>query len=240
MTEKPEGEHVATEELADYFAGSLSQERELAVELHLAACNECTQQARQVYSFTALFERWTSKQPAEPALPIVLARCLEAARDRMTNQLWRERLNGWRERWGGKAEGAVRVILGAPGKATRILTDGLDNLLRPAATLRFVPEALVGVNSVRGKLDQGSVALASAPGVPRVRISASGLVGEVEIRIDDLPQTQTPPLILLIPAVGGIEVRVAELSQTPGVPYWIGRFEQIDPGDYFIVLEPMH
>lgn len=180
----------------------------------------------------------------EAYLHTVMARALEAAQERVEKQAWRERLRQWRERWAGRAEGAIRVILEAPGQAARIVTEDLEALVRPGGLWQFAPAPVPiltkGAVRVRGgKAAPPPATVALAPGTPQARVAVTGEIGEVVVRIDELPPGQTPPLVLLIPTKEGSEPKVEALEQPKGVVYLIARFENVEPGDYLVAFEPM-
>lgn len=91
MNEKPKAKHYELDELAAYFAARLPADAEDTLERHLGGCTECADQARQVYSFSLLMDRWSlHKVPAS----------VEAAIDYLANEprgsKWGDRLQVWR------------------------------------------------------------------------------------------------------------------------------------------------
>src|SRR3712207_6650011 len=115
--------HVNPDELFDYFEKRLTEDQEEKIEEHLAECTPCTQQARAALIFTSVWDRWTAHAHAEAHLRAALAEALEVAHKGAGAPTMRERLARWQEHWAGRAESAVRVVMGTPGAASRILTE---------------------------------------------------------------------------------------------------------------------
>jgi hypothetical protein len=234
--------HIQPVELADYFAGELPEEREGIIEEHFSECDECTAQARQFRVFTFMWDDWTAKAHGEVYRRAAVDRALQAAQVQAKSEEWRERLRRWREQWTGRAEAAVRVIMEAPGKAARIVTDGFEALVRPEGRWRFAlepaPVPVLGAMRVRGQEVRPLATVALALGRPQARVAISGEVGEVEVRVDGWPPGQSPPLVLLVPMKEGGEPMVKELAEEQaGV--LIARFEGVEPGDYLVAFEPI-
>src|SRR5207248_966688 len=106
-------------------------------------------------------------------------------------------------------ESAVRVIMEAPGKTSRVLTEGLEALprsggawqLAAAATPEFIRGRRVRFRSAgvgHGAVAQPAAAL--APGNPPARIAVHGRAREIVVDVAGLPAGHTSPLLLLINA----------------------------------------
>ena len=232
-----EHEHVSIEELMEYFAGDLGEESAGAIERHCAECLECTERARQVRALGALYDRWTPEAHGAAQLRAAVAQGLRAAQEREQNPAWRDRLREWLDRWGGKVEAGVRVVMEAPGKASRIVTEGLETIARPGGRWEFqlAPARILGPE---GEVS-AEPAIALAPGTPQARVAVSGETQEVVARVDDLPAGERSPLVVLVPMGRRGEAKVAEPRRAPGTGYLLARFEEVEPGEYLALFEPM-
>jgi len=232
-------EHISSEMLMDYFGGKLSEEQEAQIEGHLAECQDCTQRARQVLAFGFVWDRWTAKVHGETYWSARLATAVQEAENRVKNPSWRERLARWREQWAGRAEAAVRVIMAVSEEASRIVTEGLESLLRPGGSRQFAL-ARVPIRT-RGKVTRGTPQApmeALARGKPQIRLTISGRTREIRIRVEDLPPLKPAPLVLLIPIEEGACPLVAEPQRVAGANYLIARFKGVPPGEYIAAFEP--
>jgi hypothetical protein len=236
MTNEQTVVHPNVEELTDYFASELTPEAQDVLERHLGTCSVCSQLARHVYNSTLLLERWSST--AEPALDLlaVLRHSLTTLLEKSRASSWQNRLRRWTEDFGAQADGAVRMIVETSAKAVTVVTNGIDEVLRPEARWQFAlqPAPL----RIRGQSEHGSISIATTASKPRARVAISSEAREVEVRIDDWPSDQLPPLALLAPVGATLEPKIQELSRIPGVSYCIARFENVQPGEYLIALEP--
>ncbi len=61
MTSETMTQHITVEEIADYFEGLLPEQRESDLDMHLADCEACTDQARRWYAFSRIWNRWTAQ-----------------------------------------------------------------------------------------------------------------------------------------------------------------------------------
>lgn len=263
MTGRAHPAHVAPEELLDYFGGQLGEERGTAIAGHLASCGECRESAQQIDALSAAWDRWTAQAHGEAcgttaASPRAL---LLRALDRLmvqaeaVNQELRERFHRWRE----GSEGAVRVVLGAAGSASHILTDGLEPLLNPAATWRAFVPVPVGGPALRIRTRGGAVrtrgAIKPAPiTVETVRTRGSAIHARVSVdlaartiavSVENFPRRRTPPMALLVPVQEGLEPQFKKLqvSRSAGprsktVDLYT-EFSGVEEGAYLLSLEPI-
>jgi hypothetical protein len=237
MTEQPTGLHVGLEEFLDYFSSDALPEKQDLVEQHLAACDVCTELGRQVYASTLLIDRWSKGGGRSRLAGQILYPGLLTLIEKTSDQALVDRLRKWANVWSGRAEGALRMTIEASTKASRIVTEGMEEFLLPGARWQF---ALATAHTpVRGESDAQTVSLALAPGTPEARVAVSGESGEVEVRVDHLPSNQQAPLVILTSVAKGFEPQVKELKRAPGTLYWIARFEGLEPGEYVVALEPM-
>jgi hypothetical protein len=235
--------HYANEELTSYLAMELSEAREMEIEEHLAVCDECTARAREAHLLTSLVQQWTAHAHGEAYRRDLLARALAQLEAHEANPAWRERLRHWRERWAGRAEAAVRVVVAAPGAASRVVTEGLDALLRPGATWQFgaAPAAMPVRGVVAREAAPPPVTVALASGAAPARVAVNDAAREIVARLEALPvgaDPREPPFVALIPTTEGAEPRRQPLERRRGATYWVARFADVSAGDYMVVFEP--
>src|SRR4029077_5334579 len=118
--------HLSQEILDNYVAERLSESDELNVEEHLADCDTCTAVARSTLLVGNVWDAWTATAHGEAYLAERLAQAVDQASELAGNSNWQSRLNVWAERWAGRAEAAVRVVMEAQGSASRVITEGLE------------------------------------------------------------------------------------------------------------------
>ena len=240
MTEKSKDTHPKLDEVLDYFASALPEDAAEALEHHFAECDECTLIARRVYTSNRILDNWSARVSGfQSDSQAVLSRSLGTLLERTENTDWRNRLKTWSDKWAFKADGAVRMVIEDPRKTARIVTDGLGELLRPGARWQFALEPLGASVSVRGAQRRPTIAVAVAAGTLQARLAVTSEVGQVEVRIDDLPTGDNPPLVILAPVKGGAEPQIRELLSPRGTSDWVAVFEGLEAGDYLLVLEPM-
>jgi hypothetical protein len=244
--------HPELDEILDYFEsapGEETSEREAAeeaLERHFAECDECAAIARRVHVSRKLLDAWSlPKRGSLEASNPTLARSLANLIERTASTEWRQRLRVWADKWSGMGEGAVRMVLEGPNRAARIITDGLDDFLRTGALWKFALEPVV-LTSVRGRdaADRGkpskapNISVAVARGASSARIAITSDVGQVEVRVDDLPPDTKAPLVLLVPTTGEHAAQVMELQCPEGSSHWEAVFEHLQAGEYLVLFEP--
>jgi hypothetical protein len=232
--------HIPGELMADYTARRLSEANELDVETHLAECDECSEVARAALIVGDVWDTWTARTHGQAYLASRLSQAIWQAQHTTANAGWQVRLGSWAEEWTGRVEAAVRVVMEAPGSASRVVTEGLEALSRPGTGWQFaaVPVAM----PTRGPRARGAAAsptIALASGTPQARVAVGGARREIVVRLDALPGGRQPPLVLLVPVTEDGEPRVAMPEQQPGAPYLLARFDDVPPGEYVVAFEPL-
>jgi hypothetical protein len=229
--------HIAPEELTDYFATLLSEDREEEIEEHLADCTQCTEEARQLHAFTSIWNRWTARAHGEAYQRVLLARALQQVQARVQNPGWRRRLAQWRQDLASSAGAAIRIALKAGEDVSRIVTERLEALVSPP----LQPAPTYGTVRTRGVRTRGTSAARTTvpltPENPQARVELRGEHGEVEVCVEQLPPRQPSPLVLLIPTTTEGEPRIQELQRQENGAY-VARFEGVEPGDYLVAFEP--
>lgn len=67
MTDLNDQRHVSLDDLDEYFEGKLPNQREAEIDTHFAECLECTERARELRQFTAIWNQWTAHAHGEAA-----------------------------------------------------------------------------------------------------------------------------------------------------------------------------
>jgi hypothetical protein len=232
--------HIPGELLADYTARRLSEAEELDVEAHLAECDECSEVARAALLVGNVWDNWTAQAHGQAFLASRLSHAIRQAQHTTANAGWQVRLDTWAEEWTGRVEAAVRVVMAAPGSASRVVTEGLEALSRPGTGWQFAAVP-VGMPTrgprAQGKAPSPTVALAS--GTSQARVAVGGARREIVVRLDALPGDRQPPLVLLVSVTEDDEPRLAIPEQQPGAPYFVARFDDVPPGEYVVAFEPL-
>jgi len=245
MPDEPKWSHVNPAELVDYFDRDLSDDEEDRIELHLARCEECAQRARQAAALCNRWERWSAGSQREAYLRSVVRNALEsAAGEVILDDTWKERIHRWRSASAGLVEGVVRVTIEAVKKASRVATDGMEDLLRPGAGWRFTlqpdPVAVRGVQP--GRSSPAKIALAVCSDGSSVRVKVEDHddgTCEVVISVDQFPHGRLMPIVILASiGQGGTEKpRLLQMRrQGQGL---IARSHDLPAGEYLVAFEPL-
>jgi len=237
---------VTAEELVDYFDRRLEAEPERRLEEHLAACEDCGSLAREVYALSMKWDQWTARSHADASAAEAgsLRALLDRALGRIRGALSKEQL----ERWKGGAEGAVKVVISEAANVTRIVTEGLETLLRPAARWQFIPveASSRGVGpSARGK--PGGVTQVETPepgpGRMRARVGMDAAAGKITVSVEKYPADRNYPVVLLVPISEGAEPESGKWKSVPDpeskTVNLYAEFSRRKPGEYFIAFEPL-
>lgn len=233
-------DHLDLDTIVEYVEMALSEEQARPVELHLARCDTCTELARDAQELSSLWDGWTARTHAEAALSALMSSAVEqAVATTAGTPAMQARLARWAERWSGGVEAAVRVVVGAAGEASRVVTEGLDAIARPGTAWQFslvpAPTPTRGARGRGAAPSQPTVAVAAIGGAAQARVAVSGERRELVVRLDGLPVDEVSPLILLVPLGGTSE---AQPERQPGIAYLIARFEQVPAGEYLVAFEP--
>jgi hypothetical protein len=233
MRHTPSTAHIPPEALVDYFYGAetrLPEERESAIEEHLAECTQCTEEARQLHAFTGLLHRWTAQAHGQAYRQATLLRGLKRAGDSEGRAGIRARLEQWRQHLASRAGAAIRVVMEAGEDVSRLITEGLEALVTPP--LQPAPVRIRGAVRTRG-----TARTTLTPEQPQACVEIHGRRGEVIVRVEKLPPEQPSPLVLLMPTSAEGQPIVRELQrQESGVHE--ARFVDVAPGDYLVAFEP--
>jgi hypothetical protein len=239
VAEPTTAECIGPEEFLDYFEGIVPQERDAEIEAHLEVCSACQTMARRTLAFSAAWDEWAAPSVGETDLAATVAAALQKAEE--TVPAWRVRLVKWRKQWARRAQAGVRVIVEAPGKASRVIREEIEAGFGPGGPggLAFATVRTRGAVRSRG---EGAGPSAPTPGareagLPDVRVEFAGR--DVVVRVAGFrPGPGEPaPLAMLVPATEGSEPIIQE-TQGPHEGEFAARFEGVGPGDYIVVVEP--
>jgi hypothetical protein len=230
MSTQPTVPHILLEELTDYFAAILPEERAGVIEEHLAVCDTCIVQARQIHRLSHVIDGWTARTHGEAYQRALLVRALQHVQEHVHDWSWQKRLGQWRANLASKAGAAVRVTLEAGANVTRMITEGLEALVAPP----LQPADVRSRSSIRTR---GTVRTTLTPEHPQARVDVQGEHREVIVQVETLSPQRPSPLVLLIPTSpeGAPQVQALQ-RQTSGVH--VARFTGVAPGDYLVAFEP--
>lgn len=231
--------HISAERMLDYMAGALNDEQEEMIEVHIAHCNECTAQARRLERVDHFMEQWTARDHGQVLTQLRLANALNELSEKIENLDMKERLKIWLSKWTNKAEAALSIIVEETGRASRIITEGLEAMVRPDGMWEFeLKPAAVPVRGAGTQRGAPITAVSLSPGKPQVRVRLSA-ENEIAIRVDAFPEDRTPPLVLLIPAKKDAEAMVNALQRQQDKTCLSARFHDVPPGAYIVAFEPI-
>jgi hypothetical protein len=235
-------QHPSSDILASFAAYQLSEDTQILVQEHLATCDDCAGSANIALRAFGLIDQWDARAHGTAYRWDRLRAALEAASRQPALAAWRDRLTHWSEQWVGQAQGIVQVVFEGTSSAARIVTDGMQDLVRPGPAWQFalVPTArpILGSGRRRGQVPP-VVVKASGEGTTVAQVAASGGRGEVEVQLSGLPIGVQPPLVMLVPSDHEGEPRLALPACLPDGDTWLARFSGLEPGDYLVAFEPL-
>ena len=231
-------EHVSDELLADYVSAKLSGDAADRVLAHVSACERCMAATLRLNDAFGIIDHWTAEAHGVAAWHARLAGALGTLERDEQDGAVAQRLRDWRRQWSSASEAVVRVGIDAVSHVSRIVTEGLEDLAREHASMQFglVPRAMPVRGAGKAPV---TISEAIAPGAMTTRIAASGEAREITLRFDDVPPGQAPPLVVLLPVETSRRPCVARPHPLPGSACWVARFEQVEPGEYYVHVEPI-
>jgi hypothetical protein len=134
-------------------------------------------------------------------------------------------------------------ITDAVKNAARSVGEGTEDLLTTSfAFWTGFEQASVRVRGSGSKPAPGEIRVKpfteNLPEGSVVQLSVDDNEGEIVVRVDHFPPSNTPPLLMLARIGEEGQTRVEGLERVYQADYLIARFEGIDPGDYIITFEP--
>ena len=130
--------HLTAEQMDKYINNALTSDEAYAVEYHLGDCRECVNEMRVLRRFNYYWRKWTTGEYADSS---TRSRIIHALR-RVAEQspALRNRVEKWLDTSFGVG-GAVRILFKGVGEATRIITNGLEDITMQEARWLFTSAA---------------------------------------------------------------------------------------------------
>ena len=197
MTEEITIEHTTWTELSDYHFGGLPWFVRARIEEHLGECAACSEIAVRVRTLCEAWTDWTPEAHGAASLRLRIVHALatlssmnlkDAEKD--LPQLLRE----WNEKWKGKVSGALRVVVDAVGKESKLVAEGLQAVLCPGPMPVF---ALAGTLPVRGGANPVVAESKAGESSPATRVVLTG--NDLRVTVSSLSPGSRPPVIVLVP-----------------------------------------
>ncbi len=233
MTDKAALIHLSPGELDNYFLDVLSEDESKDVELHLAACADCTTLALNIQrSWSDLYQEMSPDSWKEEYFKDCLKRGLLCGIEVVTEQL-RTRFADWLRLSMGRAEGVVRVVDGGLSAAA----ESASNLLFPNAcfpALTTVPFREAVTTRHSGEASLSSLVLGTRAG-PQAIVLLENL--ELVVRFQKVGKGEAPPLVFLIPTAVPEKTRTIKLDWSNVHKEWIARIK-VGPEDFLVVIGP--
>jgi hypothetical protein len=244
MTENTALEHPDQEELSQYVRGSLPGFGDAWIEEHLAECSACAEAVRRVECFENLWDTWAADAHGAAAQRAELDRALqraEAVEAVATTPDLLTQLRSWNRQFRGTVSGAIKVLVHAAGERSRLLTDGVANILCPAPMPAFAVSLVTpGRRGVVPSLGDA----AQAPPPPAIRADSMAPAGPsthvvlegqtLRVSVAGLAAAQAPPLVVLVPQDESAP-QVQRLWKDDASGSYVAHFE-LAPGPYTLTF----
>ncbi|MGO4884613.1 MAG: hypothetical protein ACLP59_27905 [Bryobacteraceae bacterium] len=228
--------HPPPEEIADYFGGRLALLREAELDFHFGWCDACAATARRIRLLSHIAGQWSAEGHRRAIEESRVVRALERAGASPACAQWRERLSHWAEVSAGKSEAALRVVFRKAGKAVEASVSGLTELTRPGALWpQFAPQAAM---ATRGAAEEAAAVVSTSADAPRFLVSAKEKDAAVEVDVEGVPSARSP-LVMLVPHDLNGRLLLGELRPGALPGHFVARFEQVQVGEYTLVVEPL-
>jgi len=225
-------DHISTMKILSYISGKLNEEQSFHLEEHLAACVGC---ARRVRSYRligqhadSLLESFSAKKLSQHLLQRQL---MEIAGKRELSSEIVHRLRAWASDFGASTRAALRITLEGARQTATIVEEGFADLLRGDGAASFQPMP-VAVR-VRGEGRYGSTSVEATSGLP-VKITADSITGTVAVQMALIDEPR--PLAVLVHSTRD-QLLTAEFREVEGEDFLLATFEDLDDGDYTLLLE---
>jgi hypothetical protein len=245
MSDHIQSNHLSAENLVDYFDKTLTEDEQETFEVHIAACDDCARRAQQAFALCQEWEQWTAWTHREAVQQALIARGLAEAmtQERPDIPNWQARLERWRAASARLARRARRAVSGTMAHSARTIAEGLETLLPPgnpgSVGYDLAPVRVRGA----GRRTRGGPAgprltatIAYGPWTHLIKVVADAHTREVAVWVEQLPQGPDQPLVML--ASEGHKTRFQLLERVPHGQSCIARFEEVEPGDYVVAIEP--
>ncbi len=253
--------------LAAYASGELSARQMLQTEEHVANCEECAGLIRKLRRIENTFGQYrllkrfhaeaisgldeaptgVEDSSLDPSglLAILSGGLMAAAREKREGPE-KNRLNNWSRRIANNAGKILEVLSSARGGMETVQRASLDVLREigwawiqqvertpGATTVAVVREAPSGFRARGGPKIQPT-----PPQGVEIRLEPVPGRNDVEVIVSGLPDGQHRLIVLMLPRNPRLEGRETELARISDNT-WIARFDNIDPGEYTLAIEPL-
>lgn len=228
-------DHLAPDRIAAYVAGELGEEEAFYLETHLASCPECARGVR-AYRFVSehsdfLLGSWSAKQASHLAFHRGLCDALSTVA--LPAEML-DRLTTWAEDIVTRTRAVLRITLESAKKNAGIIEDEWGTMRLSGHTPAFQPAP--APIRVRGDHEPRATAVESL-GEPYTRITADPGLGRIAVQ---LGITDPPwPLAVLVPVTAG-NLQTAVFRRVEGEDYLIATFEDLEDGEYALLLEEIY
>jgi hypothetical protein len=230
--------HISIEQMDRYVNGDMGVEESYEADCHMGGCDECAQKVRTLRPLNYVWKQWTAGSHGQARKDSLLVSSLKKAAAQ--NPKLQGRISRWLERWGTCAGGAVKVVFRVPDEITRVITGGMETLLKPQPRWRFAyATALPPVRGIRTRGGPRDKTKVRAEGTPGAEVTVDETSGGIEVRFSGLTSGQLAPLVLLISDDKGRDPLVLAPERDPETDLFVARFQKVPPGRYSLIIEPL-
>ena len=221
--------HLTLKKMQAYVRDDVTEDEAMRAEVHMATCDLCAGKVRRCFlikeKFEEVWESWTSGGVSADLSKEVLRGLHPAAAG---DPRIAERIASWVERFTGKVQSPIRVLLEARGKIATVVGEELENIFSSGPNLRFASASPV---RIRGAGDPGIVTV-ETDGPPWMKISANVSSRTITVASQML---DTPwPLVLLVPEAGGKPLigTFRTVVESGSTDFLVSEFEDVPDGKY--------
>lgn len=220
-------QHPNKEEIFGYIWQELTQEREIEIGEHLAACETCVKLSREVFKTKIFWEGWTAKFHGKIYWQKKIKDSLQSALEVAPSPALKVRLENWIRNYKAKVRGALEIILEDAKGMSKVITE-LPKAIFAPGSLQFAYVA-----AVRGTKEEGQIKVVSKE-KEGVRIITDTINKKIIVQIEDT--VRVPPLLILI--CEKAKPLIAEPRKISGTRFYATSFENIPAGEYTLIFEP--
>ena len=243
-------EHIGSDDLVEYYLGTLPEEITWVIEEHLSICSSCNAKAIHVNAWVGATTGMTAVAHHEATVASakkVEAKILTALKKKAvdTSNDWSEQLAKWTEVWAKKkAAVAVALIQSATSKAIDIVEKGMEEMLtsNPRMKLQVIDGRSNIILSQRTrstskhrKIDgDSSLEDDNATIIARQKSTEEG--EKMNIKVELRYPGFNEPLVALISSSGAdvlIEKAIKEDDS-----FFVAEFKNCPIEEYYIIVEP--
>ncbi len=244
--------HISSEEIDEFLEGAFASIQDAdRIVGHLESCPDCAERARQMEMAadrvdrmleeidpqkelgSALMKALASLPQEEPVKVLDVSGALEGLLE--TAGGLKDRIGKWLEMWGGAIGGAVGIDVATAELRGIFPRTGLLFNLEPADLGGGTPRYAKGNPPEASTLHQKTISGRTI----EILVRCSPDVPGIDVDLGPLP-VQSAPLLLLLPH--NPKERAAVRAMTPDTDladYWSVHFDDVPPGEYELILEPL-